>query len=200
MKNCQTCILLTFLVTSCSFSDLTSMSSTPKPAARSVASVESQTCGDLVSFLIGRRNLYSETQFENEVTSLGFGHVYHSMKVKAREKGPSEPHQALLSKMQQHFQDGADVDQFLSQLDEAEKRLLWRDVIRPETFEIEEQMLSQRAIEGDDIAAFLLEVPRGSQRENAESAVILMKQMDPEIDDATVVARLQRELGACLTR
>lgn len=200
MKKCLTCTLMTLMVTSCSFPDLASNLSEKKSPARSVASVQSQTCGDLVSFLMGRRNLYSESQFENEVMNLGFGHIYHSMKVKAREKSSSEPHQSLLSKMQEKFADGADANHFISELSDQERRLLWRDVIRPETFEIEEQLLSTRAIEGDDIAAFLLDVPRGPQRENAESAVILMKQMDPDIDDATVVARLQRELGACLTR
>lgn len=198
MKNLLTCTLLVLVVSSCSYFDQETSTKPSELTKRSVASVRSQSCGDIMSFLMNRRNFFTTGQFENEFISLGFGHLYHSMKVMARQREGSEIHQSLLNKMRNHLVDGADSKIFLSELSEQERKLLWRDVIRPQAYEIEEQALSMRAMEGDDIAAFLLEVPRGSQRENAESAVILMKQLNPDIDESTVVARLQRELGACL--
>lgn len=200
MKNWPICTLLACILSGCSFFDFPPGTVGKKTTSRSIASVQSQSCADLASYLIGRRNLYSRPQFENELTNLGFGYVYHSMKLRARQEASSRPHQTMLLKMRQHLKNGADVDQFLNELNEQERRLLWRDIVRPETFKIEEQLLSNKAVEGDEIASFLLEVPRGAQRDNAESAIILMKQLDPEIDDASVVARLQKELGGCLTR
>lgn len=106
----------------------------------------------------------------------------------------------IASKLEDHARNGVDMKVLVDELDLTEQTAIWNGLIRPQIYEVEELMLSSQASQGDELARFLLSVPQGVQRDNAESAAVLMKKIDPSLDDQAIVARLYRELGTCLNK
>lgn len=194
--------LLVFM-SGCSFIDW--QSNGPKQAnnvsvERSIASVEGQTCGNLISYLMKRQNTFSEAQFDDQFEDLGLGYIHRYLEDLSRRDMISAKQASILEKIEDHLAPGLDYQRVLSDFTIEEKQLLWSDIVRPKYYELEEELLFLSSENGDEIASFLLQVPRGAQRENAQEAVILLKQLEPDVDDATIVSRISKEMGACLTR
>jgi hypothetical protein len=168
--------------------------------ARSVASTAGLSCNGLMDQFLFRPVQFSEASFSHHLNDMGYGYVMHGVRDLAKRSDNPFVYREIASKMEDHARRGVDMRVLIDELDPQEQRALWNGLIRPQIFEVEEQMLALQAQQGDELARFLLSVPQGVQRDNAESAAVLMKKIDPSLDNQAIVARLYRELGTCLTK
>lgn len=193
------CILV--LSSSCSLWQASEDKTAYVPApSRGLASSLGQSCNGLMNQFLQRPMLYSDASFSQQLNELGVGYVLKGVRDLSQRSDDPVVFREIASKMEDHLRKGLDMRVLVDELSGGEKRAIWNGLVRPQMYEVEEQILAAQAQKGDEIARFLLAVPQGVQRDNAESAVVLMRKIDPAIDNQTIVARLYRELGTCLTK
>lgn len=167
---------------------------------RSIASTGDLSCNGLLGHFFGRRSVFDEGSFKVNLDEVGFGYLLLGARELEKKQPSSALYTTIVSKLEDHIRKGVDLDDLAEELDLAEKKAIWYELLSPQISQTQELILLDLANRGDSLARFLLDVPRGVQRENAESAAILMKKIDPTLDNDAIVARLNRELGTCLNR
>lgn len=190
-----------FVFSSCSFWKASEDKTAYRPSpTRGLASSLGQSCNGLMDQFLQRPMIFSEASFAYQLNELGAGYVLKGVRDLSQKSDDPVVFREIASKMEDHLRKGLDMRVLVDELSNGEKRAIWNGLVRPQMYEVEEQVLAAQAQKGDEVARFLLAVPQGVQRDNAESAVVLMKKIDPSIDNQTIVARLYRELGTCLTK
>lgn len=188
-------------LSACSFWAPEKLSSQYSPSpSRSLASTVGLSCNGLMDQFFSRPSLFNEVSFANQINEMGFGYLLQGVRDLAKRGDNPMVYREIASKLEDHARNGVDMKVLVDELDLTEQTAIWNGLIRPQIYEVEELMLSSQASQGDELARFLLSVPQGVQRDNAESAAVLMKKIDPSLDDQAIVARLYRELGTCLNK
>lgn len=88
----------------------------------------------------------------------------------------------------------------LKKLTPAEKKALWNDSYAKAAAEVEEELLQIESRDGDAVATFLLTVPQGEMRANAQEAFVLMKTNNPKLSNNDIIDSISRRMSSCLIK
>lgn len=88
----------------------------------------------------------------------------------------------------------------LKKLTPAEKKALWNNSYAKAAADVEEELLQIESKNGDVVATFLLSVPQGEMRSNAQEAVVLIKTNNSKLSNTEIVERISRRMSSCLIK
>lgn len=166
---------------------------------RSLASTpNTASCSSLLSDLSMRERTFSVTQFDQSFQEVGSGYVVSVLDETIRAGQLTREQTELVGDLAQRLRGQASTADALRELSVDDKYLVWNVVIRPQMTEIEEVVLQTLADDGDEAAAFLLRVPAGEMRDNARSAVSLLRKAEPESSISDIVRRLEQRMSVCV--
>lgn len=167
---------------------------------RSLASTSAapDTCSGILAQLAMRENTFGEAAFDERFTVLGSGYVSNSLRDISRRSKLTPEQDELLNSIRSRINLSQTTEYAIGGLSIDEKYLIWNLVMRPQMIASEEHVLRSLAQEGDEGAAFLLRLPAGEMRENAGTALNLLKRAEPETQITEIVRRLENRMSVCI--
>ena len=155
-------------------------------------------CSEILAHLATRDFTFSEKAFDDRFKILGSGYISNSLLDVSRRTNLSQEQDVMLTTLRDRIIRSETTTNAISELTVDEKYLVWNLVMRPQMLASEEIVLRGFAQEGDEGAAFLLRLPAGEMRQNAGTALNLLKRAEPETPISEIVRRLETRMSVCV--
>lgn len=143
---------------------------------------------------------YDEEVFVGYFVDFGAEFLEQNLAKISMDKNSSAGLKSIVKKVEAMPEQDRSVATILSKLNPEEKKSLWNSFYGKPAAEVEEEILKNESKSGDEIATFLLSVPQGEMRANANEAIALLKSNEPELSRQAIIDRVSGRMSACLIK
>lgn len=170
---------------------------------RALANVGSnKSCMEIIGNLASRDIAFSESNFDDRLRQLGIGHVINLMddffyhQSYGRYLTIEDENSFFQAK--RRLRVSTDPDVVMARLTPEDKFVIWNTALKHNDRQVDQLVLTLLAEQGDAAAAFFLRLPAGESRKNAQTALNLMKRIEPETPIDELVRRLEARMLTCV--